>query len=68
MKKFTISDIEKALNYLKKNYSAAYVVIDFDERDRMLMKATDMSGNAVVITIFDESTAKFPELSRTERL
>lgn len=66
--KYTIKDIEKGIEFLKKHCAAVYVEIDFDERGRLLMKGGDLSGNRILITIFVEEAQKMPELTRTERL
>lgn len=68
MKKYTIKDIEKAINFLKKNCQSEIVAFEFDERGRLLLKASDLAGNAVTVIVFDEAAAKFPEITKTERL
>lgn len=65
--KFTIKDIEKALDFLKKA-GQIYVRVEFDELGRLCMHGSDIGGSAVKITVFDESTQKMAEIQRTERL
>lgn len=66
--KYTIADIEKGIEFLKKHCMAVYVELEFDELGRLTLRGGDLAGNRVLITIFDESTNKMPELTRTERL
>ena len=66
--KFTITDIEKAIEYIKKHCHAEYIRLEFDERNRLLIKATDLGGSSITITVFEESTQKMAEVTRTDRL
>lgn len=66
--KYTVKDIEKGLDYLKKQCQAVYVRIEFDELGRLYMHGNALDGNAIKIIIYDESTTKMAEVTRTDRL
>lgn len=66
--KYTVQDIEKGLNHLKKSCQALYVTFEIADLGRLEMKAVQSDGNSVTVIVFDESTAKMPEVTRTERL
>lgn len=68
MTRYTIADLEKALAFLKKEGQTMYVQIEIGELGRMIINSGDMSGNRVTITVYEESTAKMPDVTRTERL
>ena len=68
MNKYTVNDIEKGLTYLKKNCQSTYVIIEIDPLGRLLLKGSDLSGNAITITVYNEFATKMPEVSKTERL
>lgn len=61
--KYPIKDIEKALQHFTKNELALNVRISFDHLGRMLIQA----GSSTV-TIYDADSAKYPDLTRTDRL
>ena len=67
MNKYLTKDLDKALALLHK-MSQVYVALEIDPLGRLLLKASDIANNTIVITIFDESSAKFPEINRTEPL
>ncbi len=68
MNKYTIGDLEKGIDFLKKKCQAVFVIIDIDELGRLLLKGSDITGNMITVVVFDESTQKMPEVTRTERL
>lgn len=68
MNKYLTLDIEKGLTYLNKNCRAVYVVLEIDPMGRLLLKASDISGELVCVTIYNESTQTLPQVSKTERL
>jgi hypothetical protein len=66
--KYTIKDLDKALDYLKKQCQNEYVRIEIDELNRLYMHGSDLSGGSIKIIVYDESTAKMPDVTKTERL
>ena len=65
--KFSITEVEKAVEYFKKKVQAAEVLMKFDDMGRLIMEATDPSGQRVTIRLFDMEAKMFPEITKTER-
>lgn len=68
MNKYSINDIERGVDFLKKKCQATYVILEIDELGRLKLKGSDISGNIVTITIYHEETQKMPDVTKTERL
>lgn len=66
--RYLLSDLEKALAFLKNKCGTDFSRIEIDHLGRMQFHAIDNGGDAVQITIFDDSITKMAEVTRTERL
>lgn len=62
-RKYTIKDIQKALEYFEKKALQVNVELFFDHLGRLIIK-----GGGDTATIYDSEAAKFPELTKTDRL
>lgn len=68
MNKYNIKDLEKAIDYLKKQCNAIYIVLEIDPMGRLELKSSDIAGNRITIIIFNDDLQKMPEVTKTERL
>lgn len=66
--KIDVKELNKALEYLKKNGDPVEVSVDFDLKSHFRIQAyTDLSGH-ISITIFPSEASKMAEVTKTERL
>lgn len=62
-RKYSIKDLEKALEHFKKQEFAMSIRLEFDHLGRILLRAGDS-----LVTIYEESSSKYPEVTKTQRL
>lgn len=62
-RKYAIKDIQKAMEYFDKKAIQVNVMLSFDHLGRLIVQ-----GGGDTVTIYDAETAKFPELTKTDRL
>ena len=68
--KIKISDLEAALEHIKKNSRDTTVEIGQDEfsRARLILKVNDTKSKEIKITLFDADNHMFPEVTQTQYL
>lgn len=62
-RKYPIKDIQKALEHFDKKALQVNVELGFDHLGRLILK-----GGGDTVTVYDADAAKYPELTRTDRL
>lgn len=62
-RKYSIKDLQKALEYFDKKALQLNVEITFDHLSRLILK-----GGGDTVTIYDAEASKFPDLTKTDRL
>jgi len=65
--KINLEDLEKAVEFLKKNSMDVSSHVELDLK-RLVLRASDRAGDLVTIVLFDESVKSFPKKTITSRL
>jgi hypothetical protein len=64
-------DLQKAVEYIKKNGDPAEIKVDFDIKGNFRIQYyTDLSGqvNITLFEMLEKEASKMPEVTRTDRL
>lgn len=68
MHKFTIKEIEKAMDYLRKECAAELVSLEVDHQGVLILSGVSIGGDAVTIKIYNDQVNSFAKVTKTERL
>lgn len=71
MNKYTIKDLEKALDHMKNKVQANTVGLEVGDNGRIHISAHDIAQQHVLITVYrsnDEQSTKMPDITETRRL
>ena len=67
--KIKTTELQKALDYLKKNGDAQELsIVVMPHRDTQLQLLADAMGDEVLITLYESDLNVFPKITKTERL